>query len=126
MKDYTKLLTVPGGVPVLRVFIKVTDVFDKGVAGFAYADAADAIFYGMIYIDSLLLKKDSLWAGTVYTTDKTFTHNGFSYTSFTIHEPQKASLMDEMDAADANAEAGAKEKKILPQPTPPPAPAPEK
>lgn len=105
VKDYTKLLSVPGGVNTFRIFIKVTDVFPNGVAGFAYSDMAETSFYGKLFVEGLITEKDELWSGDIYITNRQTTNNEFIYSVFTIHAPPKVNLMEEENEISASSEA---------------------
>lgn len=116
-QDYTKLLKIHSGVPSYDVLFSARESLANGLIGFLYSDTASALFYGKIYLHGLKGEKDTVWVGTIYPTEKTFTHKGAVYPVFTVIPPKQdvpeydgGRLMhpdekkDEKKAADADKE----------------------
>lgn len=116
-QDYVKLLKIHSGVPSYEVLFSARESITNGLIGFLYSDTPSALFYGKIYLHGLKGENDTVWIGTIYPTEKTFTHNGATYPVFTVIPPKQDPV--EFDAPEAakddkkkeGAEAAEEEKK---------------
>lgn len=88
-QDCVKLLKIHGGVHSYEILFSARESLDNGLIGFLYSDTPSALFYGKVYLYGLKGRKDTVWVGTIYPTEKTFTHNGVTYPVFTVIPPKQ-------------------------------------